>query len=129
MASDGDDIQPVQRKPSETTEERPSYSPDGRYLVYSEYGAGVEPDIYVVEVDQPARPPHPTRPWTPSQHGSPAASFARVKRQPGPTPSPCWEPRGFVPDYPEQPDESERDSRATPSPHVRRLRRDPACPA
>ena len=51
MASDGDDIQPIQRKPGEGTEERPTYSPDGRYLVYSEYGAGVEPDVYVVEIE------------------------------------------------------------------------------
>ena len=80
MASDGEDIQPVQRKPSETTEERPGYSPDGRYLVYSEYGGGSEPEVYVVEVETNRR--------------------IRLTDNPALDAFPAWEPRGFVPEYP-----------------------------
>ena len=85
MASDGDDIQPIQRKPGEGTEERPTYSPDGRYLAYSEYGAGTEPDVYVVEIETNQR--------------------VRLTDNPALDAFPAWEPRGFVPEYPKQPAE------------------------
>ena len=85
MGSDGDDIQPIQRKPGEGTEERPTYSPDGRYLAYSEYGAGAEPDVYVVEIETNQR--------------------IRLTDNPALDAFPAWEPRGFVPEYPEQPDQ------------------------
>ncbi len=85
MASDGEDIQPLQRKPDERTEERPSYSPDGRFLAYSSFEAGAEPDIYVVEIETNNR--------------------TRLTANPALDAFPAWEPRGFAPAYPDQPAE------------------------
>jgi TolB protein len=85
MASDGEDIEPIQRKPGDDTEERPTYSPDGRYLVFSAYGGGAEPDVYVVEIETNQR--------------------TRLTGDPALDAFPAWEPRGFVPDYPKQPGE------------------------
>ena len=83
MASGGEDIQPLQRKPSNRKEERPSYSPDGNFLSYSSLETGVEPDVYVVEISTNKR--------------------IRLTDNPALDGFPVWEPKGYVPEYPQQP--------------------------
>tara|TARA_Y100000590_G_scaffold233156_1_gene262642 strand:+ start:35647 stop:36654 length:1008 start_codon:yes stop_codon:yes gene_type:complete len=76
---DGENMRPLRRKPGTLTEERPTYSPDGKYIGFSSYGEGNESDIFIAEIGKNTR--------------------IKLTDDPALDGFPSWEKTGFVPDY------------------------------